>query len=197
MGNEPMGKSKLEATGILGSHLDGDPAAASQLLPLIYDDLRALAAQHLKGERVAHTLQPTALVHEAWLRLIDCERIDWQGKTHFFAMAATMLRRVLVDHARTTKAKKRGGGAGRVSLSEVDAATEEDRIDVLALDEALESLARENARQARVVELRYFAGLGLEETAAALGVSIDTVKSDWRFARAWLNRALTRDHSLE
>lgn len=150
------------ATQILSSHLEGDPAAESKLLPLIYDDLRALAARHLRGERGNHTLQPTALVHEAWLRLIDCERMDWQGKTHFFAMAATMLRRVLVDHARTQKAKKRGGGAQRISLSEVDAATQEERIDVLALDEALETLAGTNPRQARVVELRFFAGLSVE-----------------------------------
>jgi RNA polymerase sigma factor (TIGR02999 family) len=192
-----MQGAKPGATEILSSHLDGDPLAASRLLPLIYDDLRTLAAQHLRGERAGHSLQATALVHETWLRLIDCERIDWQGKTHFFAMAATMLRRVLVDHARTVGARKRGGGAGRISLGDVDPAAEEDPLDVLALDEALESLARASPRQARVVELRYFAGLGLEETARALDVSVDTVKSDWRFARAWLNRELTRDRAQE
>jgi RNA polymerase sigma factor (TIGR02999 family) len=118
--------------------------------------------------------------------------MDWKGKTHFFALAATMLRRVLVDHARSRGARKRGGDAERISLSELEAELPEARIDVLALDEALERLARESPRQARVVELRFFAGLGVEETGLALEVSADTVKADWRFARAWLNRELTR-----
>jgi len=187
-----MERTNPKASEILGAHLGGDRAAASGLLGLIYDDLRALAAKHLRRERPTHTLQPTALVHEAWLRLTDCERIDWQGKTHFFAMAATMLRRVLIDHARTVKSEKRGGEVERVELSEMDATTEGDRIDFLALHEALETLGRDDPRQARVVELRYFAGLSLEETARALGVSIDTVKSDWRAARDRLHRELSR-----
>jgi RNA polymerase sigma factor (TIGR02999 family) len=177
---------------MLSAHLDGDSSAEARLLPLIYEDLRALAARHLRAEKAQHTLQATALVHEAWLRLIECERMDWKGKTHFFAMAATMLRRVLVDHARSRAARKRGGGAERITLSEVDAPPSVDRLDVLALDEALEELARTSPRQTRVVELRFFAGLSVEETAFALGVSQDTVHADWRFARAWLNRELAR-----
>jgi RNA polymerase sigma factor (TIGR02999 family) len=180
---------------------DRPRSPSSELLALIYRDLRALAAMHLRRERPTHTLQPTALVHEAWLRLADCERIDWQGKTHFFAMAATMLRRVLIDHARLIQSDRRGGKAERVALGEAhaapEAATDADRIDFLALHEALESLGREDPRQARVVELRYFAGLGLEETARVLGVSIDTVKSEWRSARARLHRELSRDRARD
>jgi RNA polymerase sigma factor (TIGR02999 family) len=180
-----------------GDGLGGRSAGVSELLGLIYTDLRALAARHLRRERPTHTLQPTALVHEAWLRLVDCERMDWRGRTHFFAMAATMLRRVLIDHARLVRSEKRGGEMERVELSEMDAATEGDRIDFLALHEALETLGREDPRQARVVELRYFAGLGLEETARAMGVSVDTVKSEWRSARDRLHRELSRDRSEE
>ena len=187
-----MSSSVPQTTAILLAHLEGDPGAQSKLLPLIYEDLRALAAQHLRGEKAGHTLQATALVHEAWLRLIECERMDWKGKTHFFAMAATMLRRVLVDHARTRQAKKRGGNVDRISLSDVDAALPEDRLDLLALDEALEKLAQASPRQARIVELRFFGGLSVEETACALELSQDTIKADWRFARAFLNRELTR-----
>jgi RNA polymerase sigma factor (TIGR02999 family) len=182
---------------MLSALLEGDASARSRLLPLIYEDLRALAAKQLKQERPGHTLQPTALVHEAWLRLIECERMDWQGRTHFFAMAATMLRRVLVDHARARGAKKRGGNAARISLSDVETELPEDQLDLLALDEALEKLAEKSQRQAQVVELRYFAGLSIEEAAFALGVSADTVKSDWRFARSWLNLELTRNRAQE
>ena len=186
-----------KATEANGATPGQQPAGADELLGLIYDDLRALAAQHMRRERDGHTLQPTALVHEAWLRLVDCERIDWKGRQHFFAMAATMLRRVLVDHARMVQAEKRGGEAERIALRDVGAATVEDRIDFLALHEALEKLGRENPRQARIVELRYFAGLGLEETAGAVGVSVDTVKNEWRSARAWLHRELARDRARE
>ena len=192
-----MTPASTRPTEMLSAVLAGDEHARAKLLAIIYEDLRVLAAKHLKQERAGHTLQPTALVHEAWLRLIECDRMDWNGRTHFFAMAATMLRRVLVDHARARGAQKRGGDAERISLCDAEAERPEDRLDLLALDEALQKLAEKNPRQAQVVELRYFAGLGIEETAAGLGVSPDTVKADWRFARSWLNLELTRDRAGE
>jgi RNA polymerase sigma factor (TIGR02999 family) len=144
----------------------------------------------MRRERADHTLQPTALVHEAYLRLIDSSQVDWQGKTHFMAVAATQMRRVLTDHARAHQARKRGGGIRLMSLDENVAGGADDAVDMLALDEALEKLARRSARQSRVVELRYFGGLSVEEVAAMLDVSPGTVKGDWRVAKAWLAREL-------
>jgi len=186
-------KENQDASGDASDGRDA-PGAPSSLL---YAELRALARRYLRGERAEHTLQPTALVHEAWLRLIDAEPGAARDKRQFFALAATMMRRVLVDHARARAAGKRGEQAARISLSDVEPASGMDTIDVLALDEALAGLARGNPRPARVVELRFFGGLDLEETAEALGVSVDTAKADWRFARAWLNRELTRDRGAE
>jgi RNA polymerase sigma factor (TIGR02999 family) len=174
------------------AHSDGDPNAASRLLPLVYDQLRALAGKYMQGERPDHTLQPTALVHEAYLRLIDADRIDLQGKTHFFALAATQMRRILAEHARARKAAKRGGGARRVTLSDAKAFREDGVVDMLALDEAMDRLTLESPRQSRVVELRYFGGLSVEETARILDLSASTIKGDWRMAKAWLARELSQ-----
>ena len=156
-------------------------------MPLVYDQLRAIAAREMRGEGADHTLQPTALVHEAFLRLVDQERVQWQGTAHFCAVAASMMRRILVDHARAKAAGKRGGGAKCVALDEAcTPARGSDPLDVLALDDLLRQLGQLNERHARVVELRYFGGLGVRETAQVLGVSPATVKNDWRTARAWL-----------
>ena len=178
------------ATMLLAAHLAGDPRAVDELLPLVHQDLRALAAGYMANERPGHSLQPTALVNEAYLRLVRIDRMDWKGKAHFLAMAATEMRRVLVDHARARNAQKRGQGLQVETLDERAALTEGGSVDVLAVDVALEKLARVSERQARTVELRFFGGLTLEEVAAVLGVSRDTVKADWRFARAWLKREL-------
>jgi RNA polymerase sigma factor (TIGR02999 family) len=185
-----MAGERVRATEALVAHSNGDAKAAEDLLPLVYDRLRALAARYMRGERRDHTLQPTALVHEAYVRLVDRTRVDWQGKTHFFAVAATQMRRVLAEHARSKRADKRGGGARKVTLDDPHAATTGGFVDVLALDEALGKLSRISPRQSRVVELRFLAGLSIEETAHVLDVSIGTVKGDWRVARAWLAREL-------
>lgn len=161
-------------------------------MPLVYDEFRALAARHLRRERANHTLQPTALVHEAYLRLIDQTRVDWQGRTHFFAVGAQAIRRILVDHARNRKRQKRGGGAGRVTLDESVALAPQRAEEILALDEALETLGKLDARQAQVVEMRFFAGMSVEEVAEVLGVSKRTIEGDWTMARAWLMRELSR-----
>ncbi|MCP3915007.1 MAG: sigma-70 family RNA polymerase sigma factor [bacterium] len=174
----------------LDGSVAGEAEAQKRLLQLVYDDLRAVASKRMRGESQDHTLQPTALVHEAFLRLIDQDRVDIRGRTHFFALAATTMRRVLVDHARGKQATKRGGSSKPEVLEDHQIVRWDDPTEVLALDEALLKLAGTQPRQAQVVELRFFGGLTLEETASALGVSRDTVKLDWRFARAWLNREL-------
>ena len=187
-----MSEQRAHVTHALLAHSRGDPTAVAELLPLVYDKLRNLAARYMRSERVDHTLQPTALVHEAYIRLVDHARIDWQGKTHFFAVAAVQMRRVLAEHARARRARKRGGGAKKVTLEDAVAITEGGAVDLLALDEALERLAHESPRQSRVVELRFLGGLTIEETAHVLDISIGTVKGDWRVARAWLLRELSR-----
>lgn len=187
-----------DATLLLNLAARGDPKASSRLLDLIYDELRALAAAQMARERNDHTLQPTALVHEAYLKLVDQRNIQWQGKSHFMALAATMMRRILVDHARIHKAAKRGGSEraeGRVSFEQAEAAiatfdTLNPGLDLEALDAALKELAALDERQARVVDLRFFAGLDVIQAAELLGVSERTVKNDWRFARAWLAERL-------
>jgi RNA polymerase sigma factor (TIGR02999 family) len=160
-------------------------------MALVYDELRDLAGRYMRQERRDHTLQATALVHEAYIRLIDNTRIDWQGKTHFFALAATQMRRILAEHARARKARKRGGGARKVTLDDTAAITPNGVVDALALDEALEKLERDSPRQVRIVELRFFGGLSVQETARLLDVSASTVKGDWRVAKAWLARELS------
>ena len=185
-------QSSEHITGILNDLSGGDETAADRLLPLVYDELRRLATHCLQQERPGHTLQPTALVHEAYLRLIDQTRTDWTGRAHFRAVASTMIRRILVDHARTRDRHKRGGGRERVSLDVAAASFDvvPDDVDLIALDEALDQLGELNERQRRVVELRYFGGLGVEEAAHVLGISPSTVKTDWRLARAWLKQRL-------
>lgn len=170
----------------------GNAAAVTQLMPLVYDELRALAQHMLADERRDHSLGATAIVHEAYLRLVDQSGVDWQGRVHFFAIAARMLRRVLVDHARAKHAEKRGGDARRLNLRESVALLDEPAqpFDLLDVDDSLRGLEALNARHARMVELRFFAGLNVEETALALGVSTRTVEEDWRFARAWLRARL-------
>jgi RNA polymerase sigma factor (TIGR02999 family) len=170
----------------------GEKRVAEELLPLVYDELRRLAGRYLRREKPGHTLQATALVHEAYLELVDASRVSWQGRTHFFAVGARVMRRLLIDHARGRGRQRRGGGARRVSLHEalVPAGEDLDREQLLDLDAALEKLAGLDERQARVVELRAFGGLTNAEIAALLGVSERTVERDWRFARAWLRREL-------
>ncbi|MFY9344163.1 MAG: ECF-type sigma factor [Planctomycetota bacterium] len=169
----------------------GDRVGAARLVEVVHDELRALAARYLRRERKGHTLQPTALVNEACLRLLGDTIVDDASKTHLFAVAATTMRRVLVDHARKRAAARRGGGAARVTLDEGLAATGAG-IDVLAVDEALQRLATLDERQARIVELRFFGGLNDDEVARALGVSRRTVQGDWSMAKAWLRRELQR-----
>ncbi len=171
----------------------GNKAAADQLLPVIYDDLREMAERLMREERSGHTLQPTALVHEAYLRLVDQTRVEWRDRTHFFAVAATAIRRILVDHARSHLAAKRGGRRERISLEAAgDAEAPTENVDLPALDEAMARLADFDERKSRIVELRFFAGLSIEETGEVLGVSHATVERDWSLARAWLYRELRR-----
>lgn len=177
-----------DVTSVLKEWGAGKDRALEKLVPLVYRELRSLAASQLQGERPAHTLQPTALVNEVFLRLLDGRKVAWQNRAHFFALAARMMRRILVDHARARLAEKRGGGAVPLLLeASFDPAPISDRA-LLALDDALAALKRMDSRQCRIVELRYFAGLTLEETAELLGVSVATVKREWTMARAWLRR---------
>ena len=188
-----MGTRKLlppDVTALLLAWGRGESAALDTLLPLVHGELRQLARRHMRGERNNHTLQATALVNEAYLRLIDIRQVKWQNRTHFFAMAARMMRRILVDAARTKGSRKRGGGAQRVTLDDALIVSQEPAPGLVALDEALTALERFDARKTQVVELRFFAGLSVEETAAALGVSGATVMRDWRLAKAWLAREM-------
>ncbi|HKO95544.1 MAG TPA: sigma-70 family RNA polymerase sigma factor [Pyrinomonadaceae bacterium] len=171
---------------------NGDRNAVDLLLPVIYDELRKLAANYLRRERPDHTLQPTALVHEAYLRLVDQTRVNWQNRAHFFGVAAQLMRRLLVDHARRHNAEKRGQNFQKVSLDEnIDKAGERSDM-LLALDDALQALAQFDEQKARVVELRYFGGLSIEETADVMGVTPTTIKRHWRFAKAWLHGAMEK-----
>jgi RNA polymerase sigma factor (TIGR02999 family) len=183
-------KSSRNATALLQAWRQGDRAALDRLLPLVHAELRRVAQHQMGGERPGHTLQATALVHEAYLRLIDIKHVSWQDRSHFFAMAARVMRRLLVDHARAKRYQKRGAGAQKISLDEVLVIGTGLNLDVLALDRALDALAKQDRRKGQVVEMRYFGGLTIEETAAALDVSPDTVMRDWRLAKAWLHRAL-------
>jgi RNA polymerase sigma factor (TIGR02999 family) len=160
------------------------------LIPLVHDELRRIARRCMAGERRGHSLQPTALVNEAYLRLADVQHVNWQNRTHFLAMSARLMRRILVDIARKKLFKKRGGGAIRVTLGDALAVTDEPDQDLAAIDDALHALAAVDERKSRVVELRYFGGLSVEETASALEVSAQTVMRDWKFASAWLSKEL-------
>ncbi len=179
-----------EVTRIFAAIERGDAGAANELLPLVYDQLKREAQRRMAGERSDHTLQATALVHEAYLRLLGDERIPWQNRGHFFAVAAEAMRRILVDHARKRGRVKRGGDRRRVPLKSVDLAVQQNSSEILALDQALERLQKEDERMHKVVMLRFFAGLSIEDTASAMDVSSRTVKREWSFARAWLYRVL-------
>lgn len=181
-GNSPSG----EVTRLLSAVANGSDSAAGELLPLVYAELRRVAEAYLRRERGDHTLQPTALVHEAYLRLVDQKAASFTDKVHFMRVAARAMRRVLVDHARAHRAAKRGGGAAELPMDEGLVMIENRAIDMLALDEALDELQRLDAEQARVVELRFFAGLTSAEVAHVLGLSLRTVEREWSFARAWL-----------
>lgn len=169
----------------------GDKEALDKLLPLVYNELHRQAAAYLRRERIGHTLQTTALIHEAYVRLVDQKSVQWQNRAHFFGIAAQLMRRILVDHARTKKRVKRGGSDIRVSFTEATIKAQAQDLDIVALDEALERLARIDEQQSRIVELRFFSGLTVEETAEVLGISPATVKRDWSMAKAWLHREIS------
>ena len=185
-------ESRGSITELLVAWGKGDPLALEALTPHVEQELNRLAAHYMAGERPGHVLQATALVNEAYLKLVDWKGVQWANRAHFFGIAANLMRRVLVDHARSNRQGKRGGGAVAVSLSQVDGDPLPVGTDLVSLDEALRDLERTSPRQSKVVELRYFGGLSLEETAEALKVSVGTVRRDWRLARAWLFRELSR-----
>ena len=178
-------------TQLLAAWSGGDRAALEALTPLVHNELHRLARGYMAGERPGHILQATALVNEAYMRLVDWKDVQWQNRAHFFGMAAQIMRRVLVDAARTRDRAKRGGAEVHVSLSEASGVPAADSVDLVALDDALRNLEALDARQSRVIELRFFGGLSLEETAHVLGVSVGTVRRDWSLARAWLFRELS------
>ena len=181
-----------DVTDLLLSWRQGDAQALDRLVPLVYDELRRVARRHLRREQPGHALQATALVHEVYLRLVDVDRLTLKNRAHFFAVAAKLMRQILVDHARRQHAGKRGGGVTMVSLDGVSPAAQPPSVDVLALDQALEALSAIDARQVGVVELRFFAGLDIDETAEALEISTATVEREWAMAKAWLHRRLSQ-----
>jgi RNA polymerase sigma factor (TIGR02999 family) len=180
-----------ETTQLLRAWADGDQKALGQLTPRVYKELRRIAGHFMQNERPGRTIQTTALVHEAWLRMVDVANVDWQHRAHFFAVSATMMRRILLDRARKRVASKRGGGLARVNLDEIPDVFSRKAGDLIALDDALKALERIDPRKAQVIELRFFGGLSVEETAEVLKVSPDTVMRDWKLARAWLMTELS------
>ena len=188
-----MSTSAQSVTQLLVEWSHGDQDALERLTPLVYGELRRLARRHLSRERSDHTLQSTALVHEAYLRLVDQRSVRWQNRAHFFGVAAQLIRRILIDHARARQAGKRGAGACLLSLDEaIDSPAGSRTLDVVALDDALEQLGKIDPRQSRIVELRFFAGLTVQETAEVLNISTPTVNREWNAAKAWLFRELNR-----
>ena len=183
----------MEITQLLLAWGEGEQAALERLTPLVYDELRRMAHRYMGRERPGHTLQTSALVNEVYLRLIDSSRVRWQNRVHFFAVSAQLMRRILVDFARSRRNLKRGGDARQVSLNEALLVSHENNTDLVALDDALKALASLDARQSQVVELRFFGGLSVEETAEVLHVSEGTVRRDWSLARAWLHRELNNE----
>lgn len=179
-----------DVSRLLARWKDGDEAALQELVPIVHEELRSLARRQMAGERPGHTLQPTALVNEAYLRLVNLKQMQWQDRAHFFAMGARLMRRILVDFARSRAYQKRGGGAKQVTFTLALEVAEDQATDVVALNDALEALADVDERKSRVVELRFFGGLSVEETAEVLNVSRETVKRDWTFAKMWLLRQL-------
>lgn len=176
---------------ILKDWSSGNQAAVDQLMPAIYDELKKIAAQYLRKERSDHTLQPTELAHEAYLKLIDISNVNWQDRAHFFAVSAQVIRHILVDHARAKATDKRGGAAERIVLDEAISFSNEQDTDLLALDEALKELATFDEQQSKIVELRFFGGLTIEETASVLRLSPATIKREWTLAKAWLHKNLS------
>ena len=185
------GRDPDQVTRLLMDFAGGDRSAFDRLMPLVYEDLQGIAHRRLAGERADHTLDTRALVHEAWIRMVDHATVDWQSRAHFYALSAGVIRRILVDHARARARVKRGGEAIRVPLrDDLDGAPTESAVDLLALDEALEALGERAPRLRRVVECRFFGGMSVQDTAEALGVSLRTVERDWTRAKAYLYRAL-------
>lgn len=187
-----MNSPPSDVTQLLDAMRQGDRAAFEQLLPLVYDELHRIAGRHMARQQRDHTLQTTGLVHEAYLRMADQPEKQWENRVHFFAVAATVMRHILVDHARARQRDKRGGDALKVSLDEAAAKSDERTLEITALDDALKTLAAFDPQQSRIVELRFFGGLTMEEIAEALGVSLSTVEREWRSARAWLGRQLKK-----
>jgi RNA polymerase sigma factor (TIGR02999 family) len=190
-------EASKDVTRLLVDWSNGSKQALEDLMPLVYDELRRLAGRYLRHERPGHTLQSTALVHEAFLRLVDQKSVRWQNRAHFFGVAAQMIRRILVDHARSHQTAKRGADAPKLSLDEALATPEQRDMDLVALDDALNGLAKIDPQQSRIVELRFFGGLSIEETAEVLGISPATVKRDWVIAKSWLYRDLARGAPLD
>jgi RNA polymerase sigma factor (TIGR02999 family) len=186
-----------EVTQLLVAWGDGDRSALDKLMPLVYDELHRLAHRYMAQERPEHTLQTSALVNEAYVGLIDQRNVHWQNRAHFFGIAATLMRRILIGYARSRKRVKRGAGAFQISLDGAAFLSQERAVDMVALDEALESLAAVDQRKSQVVELRFFGGLSIDETAEVLRVSSGTVMRDWTLAKAWLRREVMRDPALE
>jgi len=182
-----------EVTALLQAWGQGDEAALQKLVPLVYDQLHAAARRYMAGERPGRTLQTTALIHETYLRLVNVRQVKWQNRAHFFAICARLMRRILVDFARSRGYQKRGGGAQRVDLDEVVTLSSEPEPNLVALDDALQRLAEMDQRKSRVVELRFFGGLDVRETAEVMKVSADTVMRDWKMAKVWLLRELSGD----
>jgi len=190
---EPLSKSSSqELTHLLLSCSQGEREALNKLIPVIYEELRRLAHSYIRGERKGHTLQTTALVNEAYLRLLDCSRVNWQNRAHFLAVSAQLMRRILIDYARSRGYQKRGGAMEKISLKESQIVSKGRDPDLLELDNALQALAVVDARKSQVVELRFFGGLTVEEAAEVLGVSPDTVLRDWALAKTWLARELKK-----
>ena len=188
-----MAQAPENITEMLVGYGRGDKEALDRLMPIVYEELRRQAARYLRKERPGHTLQTTALIHEAYVRLVDQRHVQWQNRAHFFGIASQLMRRILVDHARTKKRVKRGGSDVKVSIDDANVAVKGQDLDVVALDEALQRLAEIDEQQSRIVELRFFSGLTVEETADVMGISKATVKREWSMAKAWLHRELTGD----
>ena len=186
-----MTSNSHEVTQLLLAWNNGDEAALAQLIPLVEQELHNLAQAYMRRESANNTLQPTALMNEAWLRLIDWKNVEWQNRAHFFGVAAGMMRRVLVDHARRRKALKQGGDAVRVSLIQADNSAQEQTADIIALNDALDTLSSFDAQKGRIVELRFFGGLTEEETAEVMKMSLRTLQREWSMARAWLFKELS------
>ncbi len=187
-----MSPEPPDITDLLLAWNGGDQSALEQLMPLVYDELRRLAQHYMRQERADHTLQATALVHEAWLRLVQTNRLTWQNRAHFIGVAAELMRRILVDHARKRRAQMRGGVETKLALNEALDALVPQEVDLVALDEALDSLSAFDPRQSRIVELKFFGGLEVAEIAEVLGISPATVKRDWAWAKTWLYREISK-----